>query len=174
MTKKTIEVTKHRKVIVGEAMGSPASIAVSNLEFTNPDLTCALFHYSEVTLQLNFGYHGANNGNLVLDLSELYDIRCGKLTPKCETNIVLGIQDAIKHSKVLIPDERAILSAMTLAEISLYYNKPRATIRRYLTPRNMARNFWKKLEEAGMQGDPEPVDLTVFVNFGDFVSIYSD
>ena len=33
----------------------------------------------------------------------------------------------------------------------------------------MAMNFWKKLEEAGVQGDPEPVDLLLYVNFGAFV-----
>jgi hypothetical protein len=86
----------------------------------------------------------------VCDFKDLYDIRCGKLTPECEETILLGIHEAIKDSQVLTQEEASLLAAKSFTEISLYYYRPGATIRRYITPRNMAMNFWKKLEEAGV------------------------
>jgi hypothetical protein len=108
---------------------------------------------------------GHNNGNFICDFKDLYDICSGKLTLECEETILLGIHKAIKDSPVLTEEEASFLAAKSLSENSLYYYRPGATIRRYITPRNMAINFWKKLKEAGVQGDPEPVDLMLYVNF---------
>jgi hypothetical protein len=120
MTKKTVQVLPHCQVVGGKTAPSPASIAVSDLEFTNPELTKQLFHRSEVTLQLDLGFKGGNNGNFACNFFDLYDIRCGQLTPECPENLILGIQDAIKISKVLTREEASLLAAMSLSEISLY------------------------------------------------------
>ena len=169
MKKKTVQVLPHNEVVVGDSAPSPALVAVSDLEFTNPELTKSLFYRSEVTLQLDLGFKGNNNGNFVCDFKDLYNICCGTLTPECKETILLGIHKAIKDSRVLTQEEASLLAAKSLSEISLYYYRPGATIRRYITPRNMAMNFWKKLKEAGVQGDPKPVDLMLYVNFGAFV-----
>ena len=168
MTRKTVEVLPHGEVVVGDGAPSPASIAVPDLEFSNPELTKKLFQSSEVTFQLDLGFKG-NHGSFACDFNDLYDIRCGKLTPECQETMLLGIHNAIKISSVLTQEEASLLASKSLSEISLYYYRPGDESRRYITPRNMAKSFWKKLEQAGVKNVPEPVDFVVYVNFGDFV-----
>jgi hypothetical protein len=67
MKKKTVEVLPHNEFFVGNGVPSFFLVAVSDIEFTNPELTKSLFYRSEVTLQLDLGFKGNNNGNFVCD-----------------------------------------------------------------------------------------------------------